>query len=572
MKKSALFLCLMGICIIFVTITAYANPESPLVVNSVSVSNRVAYHQTQWYNFQAEEGKGYCVAISGSRDIEVTVLDQNLAVIGEVSEEYLDAEVKKIWVSPSVAEVLRISIYGIDNPSADYTLQVASAPYLSSIDPASGCTAMIMTLDGSGFRNNRGSSFVKFGSIKAFNYASWSDSQIKVYIPTNIPMDTIPVTVTVAGVTSNAINFSPIVSSNGTMWHYDLGNTGNSPYGPTATPLFQRWIYKGSGSIYSDLVFANGMLYFAEGTGVAAVNAKTGQLKWKYDPHRSGIRATPVFADGKVYFASEDTLYVLNAKTGKLIWNYVLGYWIDSIVIFDNKVYCPVGNKLYAVDIETKQLKWKRNFMGDNIMSSPAIAKGIIYIGIENRLYALDTRDGAIKWVRYLRDGDDGIYVDDAVAVVDNTVYFCPTNGVWGGYVWALDASTGKTKWRYRTAGWYETPAVANNAVYCLGVNNLGPDLIALDANTGKEKWRFTENWAADQISPWVSKGILYVTGYTPYTADYRLFAINAETGISEWDSGDLDIGGVTVGKRLVFSVQGTNDGSGKNNIICFGQ
>src|ERR1044071_2098099 len=76
-------------------------------------------------------------------------------------------------------------------------------------------------------------------------------------------------------------------------------------------------------------VAVDGVIYFAAGFSVIhAVDAKTGKLLWKYDPHVDAHKMRMAwgsrgmtFCKGKVYAGVQDgRLFALDAKTGKLAW------------------------------------------------------------------------------------------------------------------------------------------------------------------------------------------------------------------------------------------------------------
>ncbi len=87
-------------------------------------------------------------------------------------------------------------------------------PNITSTSPTSGTQGSTVTLGGSAFGSSRGSSYVKFGSVKASSYVSWSNTQIKVKVPSGVS-GKVNVTVTTSGGTSAAKTFSvkPNISS-----------------------------------------------------------------------------------------------------------------------------------------------------------------------------------------------------------------------------------------------------------------------------------------------------------------------------------------------------------------------
>jgi outer membrane protein assembly factor BamB len=105
--------------------------------------------------------------------------------------------------------------------------------------------------------------------------------------------------------------------------------------------------------------------------------------------------------------------------------------------------------------------------------------------------------------------------------------------GSWDSYFYALDAATGKEKWRFHggedslmhnQVGFQSSPAVVNGTVYtgCRDSN-----LYALDAATGKEKWRFSNDLSWVITSPAVADGKVFFA-----TSDSSLYhVVDANTG-----------------------------------------
>jgi hypothetical protein len=107
-----------------------------------------------------------------------------------------------------------------------------------------------------------------------------------------------------------------------------------------------------------------------------------------------------------------------------------------------------------------------------------------------------------------------------------DTVYF----GSVDTYVYAVDAATGKEKWKFETDRWItSSPAVAEGIVY---IGSLDSRLYAVDAFNGKEIWRFKTDGQIG-ASPVLAYNLIFIT-----SGDSHLYALglNQRQGTSNRD------------------------------------
>jgi eukaryotic-like serine/threonine-protein kinase len=116
-------------------------------------------------------------------------------------------------------------------------------------------------------------------------------------------------------------------------------------------------------------------------------------------------------------------------------------------------------------------------------------------------------------------------------AFADDTIFV----GSWDSYFYAIDAKSGKEKWRFHggedalihnQVGFQSSPAVVDGVVYT-GCRDA--QLYALDATSGKEKWKFDNQLSWVITSPAVLNGRVYFA-----TSDSALYHVaEAATGKS---------------------------------------
>jgi outer membrane protein assembly factor BamB len=173
------------------------------------------------------------------------------------------------------------------------------------------------------------------------------------------------------------------------------------------------WSYNTSDStprVYSPVV-GDGLVYIRDrsnwnrGPGVVrAINVTTGEQEWEFysDKPSSDITYGSVaVSDGKVYYPG-DGIYALDARTGEVIWKYDLPESIPLIettpVVKRGTVYVGVdvihgeSPHVFALDAESGELEWSVT-SGKEAMTgeSPAIMNNRLYIGGTNgTVYSLN--------------------------------------------------------------------------------------------------------------------------------------------------------------------------------------
>jgi quinohemoprotein ethanol dehydrogenase len=284
------------------------------------------------------------------------------------------------------------------------------------------------------------------------------------------------------GRTSDEQRFSPLAEINRTTvadlkpaWFVEL----DTNRGQEATPIV-----------------VNGVLYTTTAwSKVYAVNAKTGERLWYYDPKvpgETGYKACcdvnsrgPAVADGKVFVATLDgRLQALDAASGALLWS--------TVTVDQSQPYTITG--------------------------APRYVKGKVIIGnsggefgVRGYVSAYDAATGALAWRFYVvpgnpANGPDGAASDDALARLALPTWF----GHWwdfggGGTPWdaivydeeldQLYVGTGNgSPWsrHYRSEG--------------KGDNLFLSSILALDPDTGAYLWHYQESpgesWDFTSVQP----------------------------------------------------------------------
>jgi Ca-activated chloride channel family protein len=187
---------------------------------------------------------------------------------------------------------------------------------------------------------------------------------------------------------------------------------------------------------------------------------------WKVTIPGNKPLPTPAIAEGKVFlgggFGSHE-FYALDAATGKQLWTYrTADDGPTAAVVSDGKIVFNTESCELEVITTSGRPVWKK-WLGDPLMSMPAVADGIVYMAYpnsrgDNKYYvaAFRLNTGEELWKHRLADeiitapviDGDGVFL----ATVDGTVL-------------ALDRKSGAQLWQEKKSA-TSAPAVWKGQVY----------------------------------------------------------------------------------------------------------
>jgi len=409
-----------------------------------------------------------------------------------------------------------------------------------------------------------------------------------------------------------------------------ISSTNVSQLGVAWTmPLTASSIY---GTFAANPVIADGVVYLQDlESNVTAVDLESGRVMWRRMYNSQDIGPNGVaFSNGVLYGATAKFAFALDAQTGKELWRntklvppalqkgggeLASGFGIDiQPQVANGKVYLSTaaildGGIVYALDAKTGKTLWSfdsvtdpvgKQIIGGGAWNAPAIAPdGTVYFGFGNmyqpasvalskpgsRLYtdstvALDGQTGKLKW--YFQGVQNDFHDWDmqlSPILAQSGGRSLVLDAGKMGYVYALDAGSGKLVWKTKVGvhnghdhdgtlalqhkltlhfpltvepgivGGVETNmAVADGVVYVpianlasewktadtgLGSANFGQgtgELLALDLATGHVLWDTKLAQMADGNAT-VVNDLVFTT-----TFDGHLLALDRKTGRVVWN------------------------------------
>jgi outer membrane protein assembly factor BamB len=317
----------------------------------------------------------------------------------------------------------------------------------------------------------------------------------------------------------------------GVKWRVQTGGAVRSTPAVTATRIF---VGSGDNHLY-------------------ALDRADGRVLWRFDAG-GAVDASPAVARGLVVAATLDgRIFAVDESSGRLHWSLRTGaplpyntapaggwdLWASSPVIAGSTVVIgsPDGG-VHALDLATGKRQWRTQTNG-RVRATPAVRDGTVVIGSwGGRVYGLDLKTGSERWVHHTEGdtldsskfGFDRRAVQSSAAIAHGSVYV----GSRDGAVYALDAATGRRRWRVSHRGSWVigSPAVHQGKVF-IGSSD-GHFIHALDAETGREIWNLPtgSNVLASPLV--VGNAIVTATARTDAAAG-DLLALNPETGAVRW-------------------------------------
>ena len=356
-----------------------------------------------------------------------------------------------------------------------------------------------------------------------------------------------------------------------TSYQLDPAHDGDQT-APITTPLSQVWSFSlpaltYSGTVATQPLIANGLVYFSINGTLYALNQANGQTTWSrsigstYDVLNIAYDAGQVFATN-----FSGTLTALNAATGAVNWTTTLPNQNDfdyPPVATNGYVYVNGGGEggtMYAVAEANGQLAWTAT--DENGDGSPAVdATGVYSTEVCGYDSAFAPFTGATLWSE---SGDcDGGGGDTATLAAGDV--FAREN-VGGDTI--LSESTGATVGTFSSQ---TAPAVGGGVAYTI----VGGQLVAVsDSGLGTNAWTFSGSTTID-TAPLVVGSLIFTA-----SSAGNVYAVNAADGSQAWTAnvgaaiggpGEYDSGGISSGENTLLvptssaliEYAGANVGSG---------
>ncbi|WP_185715603.1 outer membrane protein assembly factor BamB family protein [Halocatena pleomorpha] len=157
----------------------------------------------------------------------------------------------------------------------------------------------------------------------------------------------------------------------------------------TGTREWKRSIGISNPFYQPSLCIVNGVIYCRTGP-LYALNLTDGSTRWSYPLGTSDANLEPVSDGSTVYFVLNDSVRALDAESGELRWRVDLPGVASRPTLTDGTLYVGLENGLAALDSTTGNERFRVTISDSGTVStSPIIAGGTVYLAADQTLYAL---------------------------------------------------------------------------------------------------------------------------------------------------------------------------------------
>jgi outer membrane protein assembly factor BamB len=274
----------------------------------------------------------------------------------------------------------------------------------------------------------------------------------------------------------------------------------------------ERWQFPFVGAFFSPAV-VDGVVYVRSETGEAgsifALRADTGAKLWQYKFAKVGSAydnvgghvTSPVVVDGLVLVGAAQMLQALDAQSGKAVWSYASEFPIvSSAAVAGGMVYFADFTRLYAIDLKGGEEKWRFDHGKLSLYFAPILIDDQVALAGNDTIYMLERTTGALLWSRPF----DDIVVIPAGASQQH-LYVKSTN-----QLWALNRQDGVVVWNYATTNFVSLPAITPDHLVVITRSGGGSQVRALQQRDGVELWQSKVSPLTNS-APTIAGGRVYV-------------------------------------------------------------
>ena len=263
----------------------------------------------------------------------------------------------------------------------------------------------------------------------------------------------------------------------------------------------REWTYKDDSEINSGLAIVDGVIFLDDFAGrVIALDARTGDVRWQWKTDNV-LMSTPVVFENRVYVGSGRNGPINRAQRS---FAYISG----TRAVQDEFWGRIEGDHVYGLDAANGTLKWSYRTMGQDMPSSAISGHMLVFANGDAHTYGIDLASGEAKWRQRL----GGISTMASATPFGNAVFVSDCNfSEQTAHTTAFDGVSGRLMWMTPSGNCDSSPTVGNGSVFLSGIDGNRQSfgfggrtvVTAVNAMTGRTRWRYRSS----EIGPYNAVG-----------------------------------------------------------------
>ncbi len=236
-----------------------------------------------------------------------------------------------------------------------------------------------------------------------------------------------------------------------------FASTDGNVYALKANNGQELWHFKTDRPIVASPAVADGLVYIGSSEGkFRALTLAQGSVAWQFDRLAGFVETKPLVQEGKVIFGAWDQhLYALDAKSGQLVWKWkgdrpgtLFSPAACRPVAANGKVFIVAPDRrMTALDAKTGQQVWRTGAYMVRESTGLAEDQTRFYVRAMNDFFYAFSTAAARPEKLWELNAHFGYDINPAMLVEKGGVVFYGTKN---GLLFALDGRTGALKWQHK--------------------------------------------------------------------------------------------------------------------------
>lgn len=308
-----------------------------------------------------------------------------------------------------------------------------------------------------------------------------------------------------------------------------------------------KWQFRAGGAINRKAEIWGDKLFFGANDGIFyCLDKNTGELLWKnktrIEENAFRLFSTPCVSHELVVVGSAaKEVYGFNINSGELLFVIETDDWVRARprVQDDQLFFATMKGTMYGYDLGRNKPEelFRLALSNHPILADISLKDDKLLINDSDLYTHCVSTSGKLIWEKsiinsFVKDGEriledqiaGGAYYQSKPTAANDLVYF----GTPARFVYAVDAESGKEKWKFELGGSISgAPTYDNGRIY-IGQQGAEEEFYCLDAETGMEIWNQKTGWVWGSAT--VSDGLVFVPCIDGY-----VMALDANNGHMIW-------------------------------------